>query len=43
MLNTILEQKHTVGLTTDRQKYTLENVIQYVQNPIKKEFHCKNF
>jgi hypothetical protein len=39
----ILEQKHPVGLTADRQKYILENVIQYVQNPAKKEFYCKNF
>src|SRR5437763_12346672 len=40
-MNPILEQKHPIGLTPERQKYILENVVPYVQNPVKKNFYCK--
>ena len=35
----VLEEKCPLGLTLDRKKYILENVIQYVQNPDKKAFY----
>jgi hypothetical protein len=37
----ILEPKHPVGLTPERQDYILKNVIPYVQNPVKKDFYHK--
>ena len=40
-MNPILEQKHPIGLTPEQQKYILENVVPYVQNPVKKNFYCK--
>ena len=36
--NAILEERHPLGLNPERQKYILENIIQYVQNPDKKAF-----
>lgn len=38
-IDTVLEKKYPLGLTLDRKKYILENVIQYVQNPDKKAFY----
>jgi len=38
-MDAVLEEKHPLGLTPERQKYILENVIQYVQNPDKKAFY----
>ena len=38
-IDAVLEEKHPLGLTPERQKYILENVIQYVQNPDKKAFY----
>ena len=34
-IDAVLEKKYPLGLTLDRKKYILENVIQYVQNPDK--------
>jgi hypothetical protein len=38
-IDAVLEKKYPLGLTLDRKKYILENVIQYVQNPDKKAFY----
>jgi hypothetical protein len=32
-IDAVLEEKYPLGLTPDRKKYILENIIQYVQNP----------
>lgn len=40
-IDAVLEEKYPLGLTPDRKKYILENVIPYVQNPEKKAFYHK--
>ena len=42
-INAVLKEKYPLGLTPDRKKYILENVIQYVQNPAKKSSIVKIF
>ena len=37
-IDAVLEERHPLGLNPERQKYILENIIQYVQNPDKKAF-----
>jgi len=40
-IDAVLKEKYPLGLTPDRKKYILENVIPYVQNPDKKAFYHK--
>ena len=38
-IDAVLKEKYPLGLTSDRKKYILENIIQHVQNPDKKAFY----